>query len=199
MNRTILSRPSCTRKSQSNKSYPLVAATRTLEQQSLPGEEVLDAEESHEENLGGNQDRPASDLEAKQKEGNNMTTHAIKTTQNEIDNGYREPEARLAHQGGQGALAVKHSFYLAKTDATSPMELYQSLRKPRAQPSTHQRANSERPVEQLAWCILSDVFIAHAVLTVANATKNRSESVLKCAFLQWACAGGHVWCKAAPI
>jgi hypothetical protein len=42
-----------------------------------------------------------------------MTTHAIKTTQNEIDNGYRELGRLL--QGGQGALAVKHAFFLAKT------------------------------------------------------------------------------------
>jgi hypothetical protein len=106
-----------------------------------------------------------------------MTTHAIKTTQNEIDNGYRELSRLL--QGGQGALAVKHSFYLAKTDATSLwnfIKAYVSL-------ELNHRHTSELLTVNALWSNWvqdpSDVFIAHAVLTVANATKNRSESVLK--------------------
>jgi len=106
-----------------------------------------------------------------------MTTHAMRTTQNEIDNGYRELGRLL--QGGQGALAVKHAFYLAKTDATSLwnfIKAYVSL-------ELNHRHTSELLAVNALWSNWvqdpSDIFIAHAVLTLANATKNRSESVLK--------------------
>jgi hypothetical protein len=106
-----------------------------------------------------------------------MSAYALETTKNEIENGYREL-SRLLH-GGQGALAVKQALYLAKIDATN---LWNTL-KAYVSTDLNYRDTSELLAVNALWNNWShnqkDIFIAHAVATLANATKNRSESVLK--------------------
>jgi hypothetical protein len=106
-----------------------------------------------------------------------MTMHAMETTKNEIENGYRELSRLL--QGGQGAFAVKQAFHLARIDANS---LWNSLKAYVSTDLNHRDTSQLLVVNALYnnWSQdQQDIFIAHAVLTLANATKNRSESVLK--------------------
>jgi len=106
-----------------------------------------------------------------------MTKYAMETTKNEIENGYRELSRLL--QGGQGALAVKQALRLAEIEPTS---LWNFLKAYVCTELNH-RDTSELLAVNALWNNWShdqqDIFIAHAVATLAKATKNRSESVLK--------------------
>ena len=106
-----------------------------------------------------------------------MNAYALETTKNEIENGYRELSRLL--QGGQGALAVKQAICLAKIDATGLWNLIKTY----LSTDLNHRDTSELLVVSALYNNWvqdqNDIFIAHAVLTLVNATKNRSESVLK--------------------
>jgi hypothetical protein len=106
-----------------------------------------------------------------------MTAYAIKTTEREIENAYNELRRLL--QGGQRENAVKQALGLASSDAT---ELWKFLKAYISTDLNYRDTSQLLVVNALYdnWVqAQTDIFIAHAVLTLANATKNRSESVLK--------------------
>lgn len=106
-----------------------------------------------------------------------MTTYAIKTTELEIENAYNELRRLL--QGGQSLNAVKQALGLAHSDA---VKLWNCLKGYISTDLNYRDTSQLLVVNALYnnWVQdQDDIFIAHAVLTLANATKNRSESVLK--------------------
>ena len=106
-----------------------------------------------------------------------MTAYAIKTTEREIENAYNELRRLL--QGGQGLNAVKQALGLARSDAA---KLWNCLKAYISTDLNYRDTSQLLVVNALYnnWVQdQNDIFIAHAVLTLVNATKNRSESVLK--------------------
>ncbi len=107
-----------------------------------------------------------------------MSTYALETTKDEIENGYRDLNRLL--NGAQGAYAVRAALGLARIDAP---ELWKFLKSYASTDLNYRDTEHLRVVDALynSWVQhpTNTVFIAHAVLTLANATKTRSESVLK--------------------
>src|SRR6202166_4825178 len=106
-----------------------------------------------------------------------MAAYAIKTTEREIENAYNELHRLL--QGGQSQNAVKQALGLARSDAA---KLWNYLKAYISTDLNYRDTSQLLEVNALYnnWVVgQNDIFIAHAVLTLANATKNRSESVLK--------------------
>jgi hypothetical protein len=107
-----------------------------------------------------------------------MSTYALETTKHEIENGYRDLTRLL--NGSQNAHAVTAALGLAKIDAA---ELWKFLKSYASTDLNYRDTGHLRVVDSLYNSWVRDptntVFIAHAVLTLANATKTRSESVLK--------------------
>jgi len=107
-----------------------------------------------------------------------MNSYAMETTKNELDNGYRDLNRLLT--SGQAALAVRQALALAKVDAG---ELWKFLKSYGSTDLNYRDTDHLLVMNALynSWVqdSTNDVFIAHAVLTLANATKTRSESVLK--------------------
>jgi hypothetical protein len=105
-----------------------------------------------------------------------MSTYALETTKNEIENGYRDLNRYL--NGAQGARAVTIALGLAKIDAA---ELWKFLMSYASTDLNYRDTQHLLVVNSLYNSWVQDptntVFIAHAVLTLANATKTRSESV----------------------
>lgn len=106
-----------------------------------------------------------------------MTAYAIKTTEREIENAYNELHRLL--QGSQSQNAVKQALGLARSDAA---KLWNFL-KAYISTDLNYRDTSQLLVVNALYSNWvqdqNDIFISHAVLTLVNATKNRSESVLK--------------------
>ena len=107
-----------------------------------------------------------------------MTAYALETTKNEIENGYRDLTRHLT--GGQIAYAVTAALALAKHDAG---ELWKFLKVYASTDLNYRDTDHLLNLHALynSWVQdpTSEVFIAHAVAILANATKTRSESVLK--------------------
>lgn len=108
----------------------------------------------------------------------NAANYALQTTKNEIENGYRDLIRLL--NGSQGAYAVRAALGLAKVDAA---ELWKFLKSYASTDLNYRETEHLLVINALYNSWVQDpsnaVFIAHAVLTLANATKTRSESVLK--------------------
>lgn len=107
----------------------------------------------------------------------NAEQYAIATTEREIEQAYIDLRRML--QLGQGQNAVKQAVGLAGTDST---RLWNFLRAYTSTDLNHRDTDPVLVVNALYsnWVQdQNDVFIAQAVLTLVNATKNRSESVLK--------------------
>ena len=88
-------------------------------------------------------------------------------------------ELRRLLQGGQSQNAVKQALGLAGTDAA---KLWNFLKAYISTDLNYRDTSQLLVVNALYnnWVQdQNDIFIAHAVLTLVNATKNRSESVLK--------------------
>lgn len=106
-----------------------------------------------------------------------MTAYAIKTTEREIENAYNELHRLL--QGGQSQNAVKQALGLARSDTA---KLWNFLKAYISTDLNYRDTSQLLVVNALysSWVQdQNDIFIGHAVLTLVNATKNRSESVLK--------------------
>jgi hypothetical protein len=107
-----------------------------------------------------------------------VSTYALETTKNEIENGYRDLNRLLT--GGQNTYAVKAALGLAKIEAA---ELWKFLKSYASTDLNYRDTEHVLVVNALynSWVQdpTSTVFIAHAVLVLASATKNRNESVLK--------------------
>jgi len=107
-----------------------------------------------------------------------MRTYALETTKHEIENGYRDLTRLL--NGSQNAHAVTAAFGLAKIDAA---ELWRFLKSYASTDFNYRDTQHLLVVDALynSWIQdpTNESFIAHAVATLASATKTRSESVLK--------------------
>jgi len=107
-----------------------------------------------------------------------MLTHALETTKQEIDNGYRDL-ARLLNSG-QGKYAVDAAISLVKADAN---ELWKFIKNYASTELNYRDTEHLLTLNALHDSWVHDptnpIFVAHAVLTLASATKVRSESVLK--------------------
>jgi hypothetical protein len=107
-----------------------------------------------------------------------MSTYALETTPAEIQNGYRDLNRLLT--SCQSALAVQQALRFTNVDAT---ELWRFLKSYMSTDLNFRDTNHLLVVNALynSWVLdpTNDAFIAHAVVTLANATKTRSESVLK--------------------
>jgi hypothetical protein len=107
-----------------------------------------------------------------------MSTYALETTKSEIEDGYRDLNRLL--NGTQGAYAAKAALGLAKIDAA---ELWKFLKSYASTDLNYRDTDHLLAVDSLYNSWVQDptnaFFVAHAVLTLANATKTRSESVLK--------------------
>src|SRR5260370_17629920 len=112
------------------------------------------------------------------KRRNSMSTYALETTKNEIENAYRDLTRLL--NGSQGAYSVRATLGLAKIDAA---ELWKFLKSYASTDLNYRDTEHLLVVNALynSWVQhpTNTVFIAHAVLTLANETKTRSDSVLK--------------------
>src|SRR5260370_40994485 len=112
------------------------------------------------------------------KRRNSMSTYALETTKNEIENAYRDLTRLL--NGSQGAYSVRATLGLAKYDAA---ELWRFL-KSYASTDLNYRDTQHLLVVDALYnnCIqdpTNESFIAHAVATLASARKTRTQSVLK--------------------
>jgi hypothetical protein len=107
-----------------------------------------------------------------------MITHALETTKHEIDSGYNDLTRLL--NSGRGKYAVDAAISLTKVDAN---ELWKFLKNYASTDLNYRDTEHLRVLDALYNSWVQDptnaVFVAHAVLTLANATKTRSESVLK--------------------
>ena len=107
-----------------------------------------------------------------------MSAYALETTKQEIENGYRDLTRLL--NGGQIVYAAAAALGLAKYDAA---ELWRFLKSYASTDLNYRDTQHLLVVDALYNNWIQDPtnesFIAHAVATLANATKTRSESVLK--------------------
>ena len=110
----------------------------------------------------------------------NATIESIanKTTQHELEDGYRNLIRVLG--GTQPAHAVSAALNLAKVDVENLWKFLKSyastdLNYKDTQPLLVVNALHSNWVQDPK----NDVFLSHAVATLANATKNRNDSVLK--------------------
>jgi len=108
----------------------------------------------------------------------NATNYALEITKNEIENAYRDLRRLL--NGSQSAYAVKAALGFVKVDVAG---LWRFLKSYASTDLNYRDTEHLSVVDALYNSWVQDptntVFIAHAVLTLANATKTRSESVLK--------------------
>ena len=107
-----------------------------------------------------------------------VNMYALETTKNEIENGYRDLTRLL--NGGQALHAVQAALGLVKVDVE---QLWRFLKNYASTEINHRDTNHILVLDALHTSWLHDPtntnFIVHAVATLANATKNRSESILK--------------------
>ena len=107
----------------------------------------------------------------------NAEQYAIETTKREIDDAYIDLRRML--QVGQRENAVKQALGLARSDAA---KLWNFLKAYISTDLSYRDTSQLLAVNALYnnWVQdQNDIFIAQAVLTLMNATKSRSESVLK--------------------
>jgi len=107
-----------------------------------------------------------------------MSTYALETTQQEISDGYRDLTRLL--NSGQSKYAVDAAIGLTKVDAN---ELWKFLLNYGSTELNYRDTDHLLILSALHDSWIDDptnpIFVAHAVLTLAGATKVRSESVLK--------------------
>lgn len=107
-----------------------------------------------------------------------MTAYALETTKKEIENGYRDLARLLT--SGQAFYAVQAALGLAQIDAR---ELWKFLKNYASTEISYRDTNHILVLDALHTSWLNDSgngsFIVHAAATLAGATKNRTESILK--------------------
>lgn len=104
--------------------------------------------------------------------------HALEITEIEIERGYQDLRRLLT--SSQAAYAVKASLGFVKVDAA---RLWRFLKSFASTDLNYRDTEQLRTVDALYNSWVQDpgniVYIAHAVVTLANAGKTRSDSVLK--------------------